>query len=68
MKSKNLTKRKDFKEENISDNNEKEDEKMPYKWVRRWVPGFYYYKKGKRIHVKGHYKWVRIWVPSKRRK
>ncbi len=40
---------------------------MPYKWVRRWVPGYYYWKGGKRIHVRGHYRWVKIWVPSVRR-
>ena len=41
--------------------------KMPYKWVRKWVPGYYYYKNGKRVHVRGHYKRVQVWVSSRRK-
>ncbi len=38
---------KDFKEENLKEDMVK---------VRVWVSGHYYWKNGKRIHVKGHYK------------
>jgi len=35
---------------------------MPYKTVRRWVPGHYNYKNGKRFYVSGYYKYVQVWV------
>ncbi|MBS3079690.1 YXWGXW repeat-containing protein [Candidatus Pacearchaeota archaeon] len=35
---------------------------MAYKWVRRWVPGYYRYVGRKRVWVSGHYTSVRIWV------
>ena len=56
MKSKNLTKRKDFKEENISDNNEKEDEEMvKYKRVKGYYKKVCSRKKPcKRVYVRAH--------------
>ncbi len=43
-----------------------EDKKdMVWKTVRKWVKGYYYWRDGKRIHVKGHYRYVEIWVPKR---
>ena len=38
---------------------------MPYKKVKRWIPGHYRYVNGKKVFVRGHYTWVTIWVPRR---
>jgi len=39
---------------------------MVWKIVRKWVPGYYYARNGRRVHVRGHYKQVKIWISSTR--
>ena len=58
--------KKILKQKNLTKTNKKGGEKLPYKTVRKWIRGYYYYNsKGKRVHVRGHYKYVQIWVPRK---
>ncbi len=38
---------------------------MGWKVIRKWIPGRYVKKYGKRRHVRGHYRHIKIWTSIK---